>query len=355
VAVPVLRSAALASLFCSTLLIAGCGGGGSAAAPAPAAAPAAPQALSPQLNRSQLKAVAASIYDDVLRAGRVAAAAKTTYQGAGQLFAIGTQTFQCSTSAPGTLALVITDQATAAQFDAGDTLSIQYQNCDLSSIGQNSTLDGTQLLTLESATGVPVDTSAWTARMTIAWTALASTANASLTGSKLDGSVRFDMSGTPAGLSVVSADMAALTQTDYLATKIANLPVNTALSSLAFQNFTLLHRSDLNGSSSSVQGKTVYRALGTPGSAPVTTTYTTNLPFLTTPAGVPVQGDLVAVASALRSVTLNGQVLPNLSLPASTTFRWVVLDATTLRLDTDENSDGVNESSFTFTFTEITQ
>ena len=353
----VLRRRALASLCFSTAFLAACGGGGGAAAPAPApapaAAPVAPPALTPQLSRTQLKAVAASIYDDVLRSSRVASASTAAYQNMGQLFALGTQSFQCSTGEAGTLALLVTDHGAASQLDGGDTVSLTYEDCDLSSIGINATMAGVQSLALDSATGTPSAGTTWAAQLTISWTALASTPNNSIIGYRYDGSVTVSMSASAAGTSVLTADLSGLTQTDYMTAQIAGLPANTPLSSLAYQDFTLLYSTDLGGSSASMHGETVYRALGDPTSSPVTTTYTTNVAFLTTPSGVPVRGDLRAVASALRPLTLNGQSYAYLNLPASTTFRWVVLDASTVRLDTDENSDGVNESSMTFTFAEI--
>jgi hypothetical protein len=66
-------------------------------------------------------------------------------------------------------------------------------------------------------------------------------------------------------------------------------------------------------------------------------------------------GSVQVQASAWRGITVNGQVVPGVKLPGRTTLRWTVVDANSVRLETDENSDGVIESSFVFTFAELSQ
>jgi hypothetical protein len=348
------RRLAIINVFGVAAVVAGCGGGGDEA---PSAAPAAPApvALTPQLNRAQLKPVAAGIHSDVLRAANIASSAVGSYKGLGQFLSLGSGTFQCSLSVPGTLSLSVTDQATVAFLGAGDAVAMNFQSCNLRDVGQDAVLDGQQTMRVIASTGVPATSGAWDAEMSTTWNGLRSSAGSNLIASKLDGTVTFAMSGTASGTTTVTSNTPSLVQTEVLTSAIAGVASGTALSSFTFVDFTTIHSTGATGSSASVQGKTVYQKLGSPGVSPITSTYSTSVPFQTNASGQAIAGTVTVQASAWRGVTINGQALANISLPARTTFRWVVLDTTSVRLHTDENSDGVDESVHVFTFAELAQ
>ena len=295
-----------AAMCCAVLTLAGCGGGGGGDAPTAGTTTAVTRSVTPQLSREQLKAVAASIQSDLLRARAVSSAAESNYRNFATLLAHGDTTLLCAANGAGTLALDVTDQGVQGQSDAGDRLAMQYQQCNLADIGVNETSQGLQTTTLTSVVGTPLSGTTWSAQMTMNWADLRTKPNNSLLGTGMNGTTTFALGESAPGFTNVTTVMAGLTLADYLDANFGGVSTTKPVSELAYQDFTLPYAADVTGTSSSVQGRTVYSAPQNPKQSPVTTTYATNLPYRTDSSGQPVLGDLVAKSSAVRSVTLNG-------------------------------------------------
>ena len=336
------------------LALSACGGGGGTSqdAAATAAAPPAPAALTPQLNRAQLLTVAAGIYHDVLRGESLALAGLSTYEGLPPYLTPARQNWICGGA--GSLTVAAADANVAAALDAGDAISMQFNQCRIDASAQAPTLDGQQAFAVASASGAPVSMGTWSARMTTTWTDLRSSSSASLMASALNGAMTFDMARNGVDVNV-TATAASLTQADVLTSAIAGLPSGSALTTLEFAAYTATSSVNADRRQISVQGRLVYRQPTQPNSSPVTATYTTLAPFIATFSRTPVSGIVQVQAASWRGVAVNGQVILGVGFPGLTTFRWTVLDALSVRLDTDENSDGVNESSHVFTFAELAQ
>jgi hypothetical protein len=348
------RLATATAALCAMLTLTACGGGGSSDTPSGGTLATA-QVYKAQLTREQLRSVAAAVYSDIGAAKGVGASAVSTYGSMSTLFGYANQTFACGTGNAGTFAISVTDRGTVGKFDAGDVIAIKNQNCNFASNGFAQTTQGTQTMTLDAGASAPVAGAAWSAKITFDWTDLRSKPNNSLLGTGFNGATTITVDTAADGTSTATSVTNGLTLAHYADAALGGVPTGTAVSSLSYESFTLVYKADATGASASINGRTVYRQPQDPSFSPVTTTYATTTPFRTDATGHPVQGDIRSLSTALRPLMLNGQtVVAGIGFPASAAFRWVVLNATTLRLDADENGDGISDSSTTFTFAEIT-
>jgi hypothetical protein len=332
------------------LVLSACGGGGGSETANPISPTSATS--TPQLSRAQLLTVAADIYADVRRSESIALAALSTYEGLSAYLSPASQSWICAGA--GSFSVAASDVNVAAALDTGDMISMDFNQCRIDTSTQGPTLDGQQAFSVASTSGTPVAMGVWSTRTTMTWTKLRSSSGGDLMAPELDGAMTFDM--TSNGVAVdVTASATSLTQADVLTSSIAGLPSGQALTSLEYAAFTATSSVNADRRQISIQGQMVYRQPSNPTAAPVTATYTTLAPFTATFSRTPISGSVQMKASSSRGVSVNGQVIPGVTFPGLTTFRWTVLDGASVRLDTDENSDGVNESSHVFTFVELAQ
>lgn len=355
------RAVASGITFIALASLAACGGGGDDAAPAvPAstASPAAPAAPAPVVNLTTV-----SPADAQRLTGRAVSSlgfAASSASSSAQLYTTATTTSAASGSAPcplgGTAAYSRVDADNNGRVTAGDMVTLTGSNCRFSQSGITGSLDGSLSASVLAVTGTPYAGSNW--RLSVVQTNTALTAVANGQSVSLNGAVQIDASPTDP----FASPFEFTGQFDFRA-RFDNLSVRNGASG----GFTNL-----------VSGEITSRATreAPPAPAPVPSPAPGAPP---TPAPAPIPATTLRVGfSNLNlqtqlvpgqtvNVTINtsgtglgfgggNQLLSGSATVTTGSIRLIVtaLGANQVRLDTDNNSDGVIDATQTLTWTALT-